>query len=1079
MLRLWDLRGRLTSEAGRPNATQAGKAKELLARLDGAIIEAVGGVAAERATGDELAALFKFVDEQTKTALSKDGDNSSTLALLRGLSRRAGFGSIEEEVLIALKEHQYALRNWPAYQTHLRGLIDLYDERGAYQSILTLLEAEHARDPNSSDFDFAALIATNARLVGDNARELQALRENYQKPINAQTQFLTSQDPLIDRYFEVLWANGESGRNELLSCAQHPTLHQLQLIGFLLRKEDKEFAHVAIENSPLPAVWKSSRNAEASLALNEFDDRGEKYFSSALNFRPIGELVKQTPNTKEQLVGDDWYQLAEKYGRWLYLSAQPEQKLKSRSFLPAMIENRPGDSGQQARLGRWYLEQKDFALAKQHLILAHDAQPDDKTILADLGSAFFLSGGSRKANERWDEIIANSASVADHVFYFQTLVKHKLNEQARQNVMRFVTTTLQEELEAEQSYDSNKRKQQFVEFGNFVRTLARSFSASDSSEAQLSTAVEAKKARFFTQLCTAAPDNRFLPEFLLRNSLVSKHQAALFYQMLIKRSEGIPSYERDYAYSGLLNSSFDDSTVEYAVDQETDYNRSEPRNDKIRWQQEYLDYLLEQHQTVAARQLIASVEAEIKWHYARPIWLCFATLRMDIRDGQVAQSMAELQRLIGITSNLNSGETLPPSIERLNQAVALLRDEGRGDEARSLLEAAYARELALEHFDATYFTGLARIAFERGDRALALKWLQLMIDFTRADRKQETAAAIASLPLIAKHSEQGAGSTSMEEATSTDPSTALELAAEMSGEFGELAVALAFRQQLLLESPDDEQNQIELVRLLAVNGKGDDAIQNLADIIGNRTLTRNTRWQAVWLAPELARQDRAHWSKLRDRVRTLSPNDSEMSVALESLSLASAGQFSEAVKLVAGPENRGPYLRSLQAIIEKNAGANRESRNSFTRALIESRESAAWQSFAFVEDEPLEQIVALYLKQNQPSAALKMAERVAAFQPNKNSAQQRNEAEATSAQYQTLHQRAEERRRAARLSLLELLSIAAEQLGDLNRAYELEQLRLALIIKQSDRDLALARLNHLRELLCVSVKMKCGDTRDT
>jgi hypothetical protein len=108
-----------------------------------------------------------------------------------------------------------------------------------------------------------------------------------------------------------------------------------------------------------------------------------------------------------------------------------------------------------------------------------------------------------------------------------------------------------------------------------------------------------------------------------------------------------------------------------------------------------------------------------------------------------------------------------------------------------------------------------------------------------------------------------------------------------------------------------------------------------------------------------------------------------------------------------------------------------------------------------------------------------MAERVAAFQPNKNSAQQRNEAEATSAQYQTLHQRAEERRRASRLSLLELLSIAAEQLGDLNRAYELEQLRLALIIKQSDRDLALARLNHLRELLCVSVKMKCGDTRNT
>jgi hypothetical protein len=50
------------------------------------------------------------------------------------------------------------------------------------------------------------------------------------------------------------------------------------------------------------------------------------------------------------------------------------------------------------------------------------------------------------------------------------------------------------------------------------------------------------------------------------------------------------------------------------------------------------------------------------------------------------------------------------------------------------------------------------------------------------------------------------------------------------------------------------------------------------------------------------------------------------------------------------------------------------------------------------------------------------------------------------------------------VNLLEWLSNAAEQLGDLNRAYELEQVRLALLIKQPDRDLAQARLDHLREL---------------
>jgi tetratricopeptide (TPR) repeat protein len=1050
MGRLWELRGRLAAEAGGPNAAHVGKAKELLATLDSAIAEGVGGVAADRATSDELTALFKFLKEQTKIAMSKGG---STLPVLHDLSQRAGFGSIEEEILIAFKERDYAARDWTSYQAHLRSLIDLYDERGAYQSILSLLEAEHPRDPNSVNFDFASLIATNARLLGDNERELQALRENYQKPV--QTQFLTSTDPLIERYFEVLWTNG--GRGELLSCAQHSTPHQLQLIAFLLRKEDKELAHIAIESSPLPPVWKFSRNAEAGLILKEFDERGEQYFSSALDFQPIGELVKQTPNTKEQLVGDDWYQLAQQYGRWLYLAGQAEQRLKSRSFLPGMIENRPADSNEQAKLGRWYLDQKDFGHAKEHLSLAHDAEPDNKTILADLGSAFYLSGDSRKANELWDAIIVKSDSAADYVLYLETLVKHKLNDQARLRVTKFATTALQKDLQAEQPYDGSEHKQRFASFGNLIRALARSFSASDSSEAQLSPAVEAKKARFFAQLCGAAPDNRFLPEFLLHNSLVSRREAGVFYQILIKRSPGISTSDRDYAYSGLMNQSFDDSMVEYALDRETEYQREEPDSDRIKWQREYLDYLIEQQQTASARQLITAIEAEIKRHYARPVWLCFASLRLKVREGRVAEAVTEMQWLVGIKTNLNSSETPRPSIERLNQAAALLRDEGHGEAARSLLEAAYARELALEQFETTYFAGLARIAFERADKTLALKWLQLMIDLTKPDRKQETAAAIASLPLITKYSE---GTSTTGELTQIDPVTALQLAAEMTGEFGELEAALEFRQQLLVASPDDEQNQIELVRLLGANGKLDDAIQKLTEIMCNRTLTRNTRWQAIWLAPELVAQNASLWDKLRDSVRNLSPKDRELNLALESLSLTSGGRFSEAVKLLAEAENDAPnvYLRSLRAVVEKQAGNNVESRNSFTRALVESRESGAWKSFTFLEDEPLEQLVALYLKENQPAAALRVAERVIAFQ------QKSSAAEAIKGRYQTLPQRAEERGRASHVNLLESLSIAAEQLGDLNRAYALEQLRLALLTKQPDRDLAQARLDHLREI---------------
>src|SRR6185312_10128795 len=97
------------------------------------------------------------------------------------------------------------------------------------------------------------------------------------------------------------------------------------------------------------------------------------------------------------------------------------------------------------------------------------------TIVADLGSAFYLSGDSRKANELWEEIIDKNDSIADHVLYVEILVKYGLNEQARLRVTPFVTTSLKGELQVEEEYDSAERKEQFARFGNLIKILARSF----------------------------------------------------------------------------------------------------------------------------------------------------------------------------------------------------------------------------------------------------------------------------------------------------------------------------------------------------------------------------------------------------------------------------------------------------------------------------------------------------------------------------------------------------------------------------------------------------------------------------
>src|SRR5207249_8920199 len=115
MQSLWELRTRLAAEAMRANNPQAGKARALLQVIDGAVPEAVGGVAAERATGDELSALFVFLKQQIEATMRDGGDQTAKLAFLENLGRRAGFGSLEEQILIQQKDLAYSSGDWSSF----------------------------------------------------------------------------------------------------------------------------------------------------------------------------------------------------------------------------------------------------------------------------------------------------------------------------------------------------------------------------------------------------------------------------------------------------------------------------------------------------------------------------------------------------------------------------------------------------------------------------------------------------------------------------------------------------------------------------------------------------------------------------------------------------------------------------------------------------------------------------------------------------------------------------------------------------------------------------------------------------
>src|SRR4030095_1801099 len=115
------------------------------------------------------------------------------------------------------------------------------------------------------------------------------------------------------------------------------------------------------------------------------------------------------------------------------------------------------------------------------------------------------------------------------------------------------------------------------------------------------------------------------------------------------------SLQKDFSDSPLRETNFDDYDAESALDQESGYKISEPESSRIKWQKEYLDYLIEHRRSADAHRLIASIEGDLPRGFPRPVWLRLASIRLDVRDGRVAQAIDHLHWLVGIKERLTWG----------------------------------------------------------------------------------------------------------------------------------------------------------------------------------------------------------------------------------------------------------------------------------------------------------------------------------------------------------------------------------------------------------------------------------------
>jgi cellulose synthase operon protein C len=926
--KLWLLREKFIAEAETKNSTKAGEARKQLQILDGAMPEAIGNAAKNFASSEENKDLQKDLERRIDAHFG-ESDQYTTLSLLQNIAFRAGFGALAEKILNKQLEDA---RSTEIYFSNLKSLVDFYNERAMYRKTAEILERE--RENFGENRELLKMTAENSRILGDTEKEITVLREIYNQ---ADKKLTNRTDESAARYFEILYKNGEPGKSELTELSKQSSPHQFQLINFLLAKGENLLAHQAIENVPLQKSWKLARNAETSLNLREYGVKTECYFCDALKIAPIGELVEQESDEENKLIGDDWFRLSREYGEWLLNAPDVNLRADAKKYLPAMIENFPQSVDEQTKLGAFYLERNDTKNALEHFWLSAEMKPEDKQIKTNLGAIYFKMGDKNKAFEIWNEVLkSEELSVSEISEYFQTLQKNGLADKARETSFKVVIRKLEAF-----DYSSNDTEE---EMRRLIRVISASF--------------EEKEAKFdyFKKLCDILDQSLLLPEMIIDESLVERENLTPFYEMLIARNAKNKNYESDYEFESALQKSWNLEDAEEILEQENKFEIKESANEKLVWQKKYLDYLLEQNQILEAGTLVSQIEDELSRRFARPVWLRVAKLRLQILKGGTAQTFGSAKRLVGIEIKTNVANINPPDIARLNEVINLFRDEKRDTEARDLLEAFYARMLALEQFETANFTGLSRISFEKGDVERGLKILQTMNDLADEERRETALAEIANWEIVKTHAIETVKTAEIGKANDVEKQTSLRLSAEIADEFDQIDAAISFRQTLLEIALKDTNNKIELAKLFAKKDSENESVKLLADIINDRNSLRNARWQAIWAAREIVKNK-------QNLLNEITNADGEIKNAIEIMA-----NNSIEIKV----ENPGSQFWFFIGLTAKSFRQNSLAINAFEQCLVV--EEGAKTEKLFAAKSALQQLIEIYVAENQPNVALKLAE---------------------------------------------------------------------------------------------------------
>ncbi|HKA22430.1 MAG TPA: tetratricopeptide repeat protein [Blastocatellia bacterium] len=910
---------------------QSYKARSIVETIDSSMRADFGKGVLDYASADETAALGTALKaSSSKFTLYSD---AQSLQRFIGIARGAGLTDIEEQLQTRIKDLAFDARpknsqtptaQDSAYYNELRALVLFYERHASYQRAAEVLASEFRRDPYKNRFDYQNQIAIEYRLSGDRARELDWLRGAYASASGALTNNYTE---WVDRYLTLVFEAGQ--RSELQRLASTYSAYQLQLINFLIDKNEKLLAFDAIENAKQSRAWVRQRSGEAAFFLKDTSPENELFFKDALDLKPIGQMLGRRIEGGRALVGNDWYLGSRNYGYWLGLVGR---EIDSGKFIIGEIESHPSSERAHLELASYYLDKKNTARAAEHVALAGELAPGATDVAVMRGAVLFASRDRKAALDAWGSIMSGRVKIADAETYLKVMADNGLLIESLTQLEPFLISFVNRALRDKQASDRIAA----------IKPLIREIAARARRDPKTATEV----AAFFHNTINAIPGDLVIGRMLVEEQLLPENTLGSIYRTIHQRLSdiassvlGTPAYENGF-YSGS----------EYLY----------PSRELANWRKNLIDYLIRARSFDEARLLVTTIEREqadqeralegdeqsssdLEWRYD---WLPLASALIELRNGRdPAKAIAQLRRYCGIEKTNVGRQKAEGSDDesalrgRALKACTLLVAEHRESDADALLYDFYRQSLSSRYADDASLSGLAELEARRGRGEEASRLLKLLTQ------------------------------------RSTENIRPLQLAAETAARIGRYADAGAFREQIGRVRPDDAANKIELARAVVASGRVNDAVDEIVTLITERSTPNTARAQAVEILADIVRANRSLASQARSGLDRAQRSTDAVALARAAISEAS-GNVEEARSMLAGVTS-GPLAAIAQMKIGLLALAqqrNADAISSFERALYLDADGVVTGSIAFRAPGPRAQLIELYGKSGRDAAAIRLVE---------------------------------------------------------------------------------------------------------